>query len=282
MQKNRRYFVYITENRILPPAKQSGEVMSNRNIKAPLVCLILWTISMTGCQMQRHAGSPSMLGAVEISGEQAKGPWPAGLPKTIYVSDFALQPEHYESDQGIGGMVPGRRLERLGQRLPHPMANGTPEERVKKIVDTMSRSLVEHLTDKGFAAQRLPSPPQVLPREGWLLQGVFTEVDEGNRIKRATIGFGRGATRMEAQVAVSNLASANPKAPFILFGTFKSPKKMPGAVVTINPYVAAAKFVMEKNASEKDIRKTAEQIADEILKHAQKFKEQAGSGIPAK
>ena len=42
---------------------------------------------------------------------------------------------------------------------------------------------------------------------------------------------------------------------------------VPGAVVTMNPYVAAAKFVMEKNASEKDVKKTAAQIAEEIVKY---------------
>ncbi|MGZ8097250.1 MAG: DUF4410 domain-containing protein, partial [Methylosarcina sp.] len=131
--------------------------------------------------------------------------------------------------------------------------------------------------DKGFIARRLPGSQGALPRKGWLVQGVFTEVDKGNRIKRAVIGFGRGATRMEVQVAVSNLAGQKPKTPFIVFGTAKTPKKMPGAVVTLNPYIAAAKFVVEKDATEQDIRTTAEQIVDEIVKHNQKFKEQAKS-----
>jgi hypothetical protein len=32
----------------------------------------------------------------------------------------------------------------------------------------------------------------------------------------------------------------------------------------MNPFVAAAKFVLQKNATERDIKKTAEQIAEEI------------------
>jgi hypothetical protein len=139
----------------------------------------------------------------------------------------------------------------------------------------MSQSLIRNLRNKGFTAQRLSGPQATLPRDGWLLQGIFTEVDEGNRIKRAVIGFGRGATSMNVQVGVSNLASAQRQTPFILFGTVKDPKKVPGAAATMNPYVAAARFVMEKNATEKDIEKTAEQIVDEILKHTEKFKEQA-------
>jgi hypothetical protein len=41
----------------------------------------------------------------------------------------------------------------------------------------------------------------------------------------------------------------------------------------MNPYVAAAKFVLEKNATDKDIQKTAEQIVNEILKNFEKFKQ---------
>ena len=104
--------------------------------------------------------------------------------------------------------------------------------------------------------------------------GAFTEVDEGNRLKRAVIGFGQGSTQMTVQIGVSDLASKNPQAPFIIFGTIKDPSKLPGAVVTMNPYVAAAKFVMEKNASSKDVKNTAKQIVAEILKYKQKFSEQ--------
>jgi len=247
--------------------------MAYRNFSAHLVCLIICISWITGCQTKRDA----VLGAVEVHDEEVKGPWPAGVPKTLYVSDFALEAEKDQVDQGVRGILPKRRQGPIGQRLPHPMAHADPEEQAKKIIETMSRSLIKHLNNKGLAAQRLSSR-QLLPREGWLIQGVFTEVGQGNRIKRAAIGFGRGATRMEAQVAVSNLTSANPKAPFIVFGTVKSAKKMPGAVVTMNPYVAAAKFVLEKNASERDIEKTAEQIAAEILKHTHKFKEQVETG----
>jgi len=256
--------------------------MVNRNSRVYLVCLMVWTVLNAGCQMSRSPDPRHVLGAIEVRDEQIKGPWPAELPRTVYVSDFTLDTQHFEGDQGVRGILPGRRLGQLGQRLPlpHPMANQNPAEQAGKIIDTMSESLIKSLRDKGFVAQRLSAPQSVLPHDGWLLQGVFTEIDEGNRMKRAVIGFGRGATSMDAQVSVSNLASAQPQTPFIIFGTIKDPKKMPGAVVTMNPYVAAAKFVMEKNATEKDIQKTAEQIVDEILKHTQKFKEQAGSRKP--
>jgi hypothetical protein len=89
-------------------------------------------------------------------------------------------------------------------------------------------------------------------------------VDEGNRITRAVIGFGRGATTMDVQVRLSDLAGSDPRAPFAVFGTVKDPGMLPGAIVTLNPYVVAAKFVLAKHATERDIRQTADQIAEEI------------------
>jgi hypothetical protein len=58
------------------------------------------------------------------------------------------------------------------------------------------------------------------------VQGVFTEVDEGNRLKRAGIGFGKGATSMALQIAISDLAGSNPRAAFAVFGTAKDPNRI--------------------------------------------------------
>lgn len=227
--------------------------------------------STVGCQTPQT--SDKVLGAVEVRDVQIKGPWPTEQPKIIYVSDFSLDVEHFEGEHGLGSVLPGRRLKRIDQILPHPMVNSGPELQAEKIVAEMSRSLVNCLQDKGFSAQRIPNVNSIpLPRDGWLLQGVFTEVDEGNRLKRATIGFGQGATRMDIQVSISDLTETNPTEPFLVFGTVKDPNKIPGAIVTMNPYVALAKFVIEKNATEKDIKKTAEQIVSEIIKESEQLK----------
>ena len=57
---------------------------------------------------------------------------------------------------------------------------------------------------------------------------------------------------------------------------------LPGAVVTMNPYMAAARFVMEKNAPERDVKRTAKEIVSEVQKYKDKFKEEAASSRPAK
>jgi hypothetical protein len=43
---------------------------------------------------------------------------------------------------------------------------------------------------------------------------------------------------------------------------------MPGAAVTRNPYVAAAKFVMSRRDLPKNIRQIAQTVADQIIRRA--------------
>lgn len=243
--------------------------------------MTLWIIGGLGCRGPASPYTKNLTGGAETSNTRLTGSPPRQAPRAVYVADFALDAANVQSDQGVRGILPEALhqgvLGSVGGRLPHPLASGDPAQRAREIVDTMAQSLVDALTDRGISAQRIDARVAGLPAAGWLLQGMFTEVDEGNRIKRAVIGFGQGATRMEVQVGISDLASTQPRHAFMVFGTVKEPGKMPGAIVTMNPYVAAAKFVMEKNATERDIRNTATQIVAEVLKYENKIKEEAAS-----
>jgi hypothetical protein len=46
---------------------------------------------------------------------------------------------------------------------------------------------------------------------------------------------------------------------------------MPGAIVKLNPYVAAAKFVMSRHATERDVESTAAAIAKSIASEVKKL-----------
>jgi hypothetical protein len=230
------------------------------------LCLLIF-LSVPIFHQQPQSYAQKLLGGVEVKDNQIKSPLPQKLPGSVYVADFGLDAENYSGDEGVRGALPGR----LGHRLPRRLGKENPAARARQIVDTMAESLVQRLSAKGLHAARLRNLEENLPREGWLIQGVFTEVDEGNRLKRAGIGFTKGATSMDLQVGVSDLASSAPRAAFAIFGTVKEPSKLPGAVVTMNPYVAAAKFVLQKNATERDIQKTAAQIVEQIIKYEQQI-----------
>lgn len=213
--------------------------------------LLLFLMLFQGCSLGKTA-----TGEVKIASQVNSKPLPVNAPKVVYVRDFDLNDEHLHS----GGIM---QRQGISRRLPAALKGDDPQKKAYKIVHGMTDALLAAFTDKGITAHQLSSGGQ-LPAEGWLVSGEFLDVDEGNPAMRATIGFGAGATAMDVSVFVSDLAG-HPNEPFMVFGTAKTAGKMPGAVVTMNPFVAAGKFVMEKNASDKDIKKTAEQIVSQVI-----------------
>ena len=197
-------------------------------------------------------------------------PMPSGLPQEppaatpnftrdtkVWVSNFELDAGDVKTDKGgvIGEVRPGI-LER-----PRKRKEQDPEYQAKKIVDLMAKTIVEDLQKAGYKAQRL-MPGDAQPATGAWLQGVFTEVDEGNRRRRAIVGFGSGEAKMDLYTTLTDLAA--PQKPLYEVANNENSGKKLGAVITMNPYVAAAKFVMEKKAPEKTVKKTASDIAKEV------------------
>jgi hypothetical protein len=200
-------------------------------------------------------------GGARVEGEAATAPLPTQAARRVYVADFGLDVDATEPRPGLLGRP----------RLLHELTGDDPATHARKVVEELATSLVKDLNAAGVPAERLPAG--ALPTDGWLIRGVFTEVDTGLALRRAVIGFGSGKTDMEVQVGVSDLAT-NPHESFIVFGTVTDPSRLPGGVVTRNPYVVAAKFVLEKGAPQRDVQHTAKAIADELVK----FRDQVRRG----
>ncbi|HEX4022893.1 MAG TPA: DUF4410 domain-containing protein [Acidobacteriaceae bacterium] len=190
---------------------------------------------------------------------QTATPTAIGQCKLVYVTDFDLDAANYKGDTSLVSKLPEAPVPR-----PHILRKKkeTPAQRAQDLVNLMSTSLVKDLTKAGYTAQRLLADDPK-PMSGWQIRGVFTDVEEGNQVRRAVFGFGSGASKMELYVNASNLA--HPEQPLYTVDTQKNSGKMPGAVITLNPIVAGAKFVMEKNAPEKTIKKTATQISKDMV-----------------
>jgi Domain of unknown function (DUF4410) len=186
---------------------------------------------------------------------------PADKDKVIYVSNFDL--ENLKADEGgiagKGSIVPPPILPRPSLRRKHV----DPDAEAKKLVDLMSNSVVSDLSKTGLTARRL-LPGDTRPSTGLLVSGVFTELDEGNQMRRALIGFGSGAAKMDLYVTVSDLSRTSQS----LYDISKKDTsgKRPGAVITLNPYAAALKVGLTKDAPEKNIKKAASQISAELTK----------------
>ena len=229
---------------------------------ASLALIIALAVFVAGCAARDTAGN-KVTGGAHVGGETATGPVPATPARRVYVQDFALDAEATEPKTGLLGRP----------RLFRELTGEDPATHARRIVDEMATALVKDLNAGGIPAERL-SAGRALPPDGWLVRGAFTEADSGRTMRRAVIGFGSGKTEMEVQVGVSDLASPQPTESFLVFGTVTDPSRLPGGAVTRNPYMVAAKFVLEKGAPRRDVEHTAKAIADELVK----FREQERSG----
>jgi hypothetical protein len=225
------------------------------------IVLLAFLGALAGCATHDTAGN-RVTGGTRVEGE-ATTAVPSTPARRVYVQDFLLDVETAEPRTGLLGRP----------RLFEQLTSEDPATHARRIVDELATALVSDLNAAGVPAERLPSG-RALPADGWLVRGVFTEVDSGSTLRRAIIGFGSGKTDMEVQVGVSDLASAQPTESFLVFGTITDPSRLPGGAVTRNPYVVAAKFVLEKGAPRRDVEHTAKTIATELVK----FRDQVRRG----
>jgi hypothetical protein len=181
---------------------------------------------------------------------------------TVYIKDFELDAADVTTDQSRIGNGPLHGNGPLRRATGTGKSNDSAAE-AQHVVKLMSDNLVEDFTKAGYTTKLL-APGDYRPAVGILITGVFTELDEGNRVRRAVIGFGAGAATMQLYVTATDLA--HPEQALYQSDANDSGGKKPGAVITMNPYVAAAKFVMEKNATDKTVKKTTKQITTEFDK----------------
>ncbi len=183
----------------------------------------------------------------------------------VYVSDFDLDASKIKSESGMlppPPTLPGL----LGNILPPPPgAPKDPQVLARDLIDLMSNSLVEDLTEAGVGARRL-SPGNPIPASGWLVRGVFTDVNQGNQLSRAVIGFGAGMTDLQVIVDINDLTQGTPK-PFYELNTDADSGKAPGAgpTIVLGPVGLAARFVIAGKDLNRNVKQTASKIAGEVV-----------------
>jgi hypothetical protein len=198
----------------------------------------------------------------------------APAPKMIYVADFTAKAEDFKAPSGLVSEVLDDRPHILGGGAPAGGSGiigrigSSDAADPAQVVDQLASSITDGLNAQqlGFQAVRV-APGAPPPAAGWLVRGRIVSVDPGNRAERAVVGFGTGQATAEVQVEVDRL-EPDGQVPVMRFGTKSDSGKAPGAVVTMNPYVAAAKFVIGKNATSRDINALGQEIAKQIADYA--------------
>jgi hypothetical protein len=207
-------------------------------------------------------------GTAKVSAQHEISATPGTKPATIYVADFDLDAASIKSDTGFIP-APPKLPGLLGNTLPAlPGTPKDPRRLARDLVDSMSESLVRDLTNAGLNASRLTRGVS-LPTNGWLVRGVFTEVNQGNQLRRAVIGFGAGKTDLQAIVDIADLSQGAPKR-FYELSTTADSGKAPGAgpMIAVSPAGAAARFVIAGKDLDKNVKQTVSKIAVEVALRA--------------
>jgi hypothetical protein len=114
------------------------------------------------------------------------------------------------------------------RKNPGQLANETRQLVTDALVAEISKSLGQ---------AKVVSSPAAAGRNGWLVTGDVTRINEGSRILRMAIGLGAGGTKLETRVRVTNLPSSNP--PFLSFNTTGGSGAEPGAATNPIPFSSA-------------------------------------------
>ena len=210
-------------------------------------------------------------GTATVSERRDVGTAPGSGPAIIYVADFELDTQHLKPEARALPLPPPPPLPGPLGTLPGPLgAQKEPAVRARELVTLMSTSLVENLTKAGFTARRL-SATDPRPAAGWLVRGVFTEVDQGSRMRRAVIGFGAGQTQMQIVVTIDDLSGGAPK-PFYEADVAADSGRAPGAapMIVLHPAVAAARFVLSERDLDRSVKQAAEKIAADVAVRVRK------------
>jgi hypothetical protein len=145
------------------------------------------------------------------------------------------------------------------QKPQLPAANGDsdlPSLQARRLTDFFAATLVQTLQKKGYNAR--PADGQT-PPSGAILRGVFAEPDAKNRIRRALLGAPSGNARFFLYVGIFNLA--RPDQALYQLASDQPGGNQYGPVITLNNYIPLAKYELDKDPSEEDVRKICGQIA---------------------
>lgn len=188
--------------------------------------------------------------------QTGKAPEPVAKVPVIYVSNFEFNVATAQNDQAasrglLGGALRGGLLRR----------HEDPQAQAQQLSLLMADTLTKDLKQAGIDARRV-LPGSEPPRSGWNVRGMFLSVDQGNAARRAMIGFGAGHSSLQVAVAIDDLAK--PSQPLLQEVAKGSGSYMPGAIIALNPYMIAAKFVLAGRDQQKAVKDAAKQIAASI------------------
>jgi hypothetical protein len=137
--------------------------------------------------------------------------------------------------------------------------SSAPSIQARRLIDFFSSAVVQAMQKGGYAAARLQGKSV---SKGALVRGVFAEPDPKNRIRRSLLGGGSPNPKFFLYVGIFNLA--RPDQPLYELATIQEADSRYGPIITLNSYIPLAKYELEKNPTEDEVRRISSQIVSDL------------------
>jgi hypothetical protein len=142
---------------------------------------------------------------------------------------------------------------------------------------SFAKALIKELQKTSIPTERFEDAETKMPTHALVISGEFTLLNQGNKSKRIMIGFGRGASDVQAHVKVSLTTDTVPTV-ISEFELNSASGKKPGAAATMGVGSAAGSVAGggvgdEKETVEGDASRMAKAVAKQVetLMTAQKW-----------
>ena len=190
------------------------------------------TLALTACAGQPIYLSTGRLFAGATSSEvRVRGtPFASGSPSQIVVFPFATSSSDVTLNQGIGA--------RLYRNWSGEDQTATQAQLARSTAQNICVQVATSLANQGWNAACLPRGTPLAGANVLIIDGAFTDINEGNRLQRMVIGLGVGASIVDTQVGLYQYSDGN-STQLITFSTHADSGRMPGAGIT-GPAGAAA------------------------------------------
>jgi Domain of unknown function (DUF4410) len=189
---------------------------------------------------------------------------PLPKPSATVVYDFTVSDDIVQMDGSAAGRLLGHG--------PFSRAKGdpdaTPEAVAENVEATFSKTLVSELGKTSIPTMKAESAYAKPAANTVVVHGEFTAVNQGDKTKRMMIGFGRGASDVQAHVTVTLTTD---KEPIVLaeFDMKSDSGKKPGTAATMGAGSAAASVAAggatdKKATVEGDATRMAKAVAKQV------------------
>jgi uncharacterized protein DUF4410 len=151
-------------------------------------------------------------------------------PSQIVIYPFAVSPAQVTLNQSI--------VQRAYRNVSGEDQTASQQQLAIDIASNLCKSVASNLIAKGYRAVCLERGTPAPDNQSLMVDGEFTDISEGNRLRRIVVGFGAGASTLDTKVHVYQRTDSGTQ-PLTDFTTHADSGKMPGAALMGPAGVAA-------------------------------------------